>query len=162
MTHIKADAVTYPLVERRSGIDRRRDNGSLSGKYLWKGQRGTPRRKADRKKDYRVDRYDSKIVLAVFSILLLSFLDAALTLYLIHRGAAELNPVMNFFLQMGPMPFFVVKYLLTCLPLLLILSTRNAFLFNTRLRSYHLILFFVVPFAVVVFWEIYLIVWVLP
>lgn len=71
------------------------------------------------------------LLLTVFSIL-----DAVFTLTLLSRGGTELNPVMNFFLQMGTAPFMIAKMLLTTAPAIVLIASSNLMLFNTiRARS---------------------------
>ncbi len=41
--------------------------------------------------------------------LLLSVLDCATTLYLLHRGATEINPLMGWALERGELVFWIVK-----------------------------------------------------
>ncbi|MFP4033532.1 MAG: DUF5658 family protein, partial [Desulfococcaceae bacterium] len=57
--------------------------------------------------------YPPKLLARILFVLLLSFLDAFFTLYLLHMGAVETNPVMAFFLQFGPAVFMVAKYGIT-------------------------------------------------
>ncbi len=85
-----------------------------------------------------------------------------LTLYLISHGAAEINPVMNYFLQHGPVVFFLAKYALTASAALLLLVNKNLFIFRTRFQAKHLYTVFLILFILVIFWEIYLIWFVLP
>ena len=40
-------------------------------------------------------------------------MDATFTLRLVGMGAQELNPVMDFFLKHGAVPFLLAKYLIT-------------------------------------------------
>ena len=83
------------------------------------GQRKTIRRQDDRYKIYYLDRYSSTLFACIVSILLLSVIDALLTLYLIDHGAVELNPLMAYYLNSDPLVFMSIKYLLTSFLLLL-------------------------------------------
>jgi hypothetical protein len=78
------------------------------------------------------------------------------TLDLISQGAKELNPIMDYYLGHGPLVFFSVKYLLTCASVILILFHKHLYIFGGKVQAK--ILFFVVmiPFALIVQWEIYL------
>jgi len=142
--------------ERRSGRDRRKGLRSIFSRYRLAGQRAHPRRKADRQKAYFLDRHSYRTFLVILAIFLLSIIDAVLTLHLISRGAAEINPVMAYFLKRGPSVFFIAKYLLTTFSMIVILNYGNNFLFRTRLRVKILFLAALVPFILVVLWEIYL------
>ena len=49
----------------------------------------------------------------VILILLLTICDATFTLHIIANGGLEVNPIMNYFLEMGVWQFLVAKFLLT-------------------------------------------------
>ena len=70
-------------------------------------------RREDRRRIHLFDVYNPKIFYAVTIILLLSVIDAFLTLWLLGEGATELNPVMAYFLLFGPVIFMIAKYALT-------------------------------------------------
>lgn len=146
----------YTGPERRSGRDRRNGRRPILSKHRLAGQRALPRRKADRQGAYFLDRHSYRTFLIILAIFLLSITDAALTLHLLSRGAAEINPVMAYFLSHGPIVFFIAKYLLTTFSMVVILVYGNNFLFRTRLRVKLLFLAALVPFSLVVLWEIYL------
>ena len=121
------------------------------------GRRADSRRVEDRNKFFKVDRYSGMLLSLVLLIVLLSVSDAGFTLYLISRGASELNPVMAFFLERGPLVFFVAKYVLTCGSLLIVVVYKNAFIFNTRIRVAFLLGLFLALFALVIQWELILV-----
>ena len=143
--------------ERRCGSDRREGEISVLSKYRYTGKRKAVRRKEDRQGSYKVDRHSPKILVIILLIITFSILDAILTLYLIGKGATEINPIMHYFLEHGPLVFFLVKYFLTCASILIILVNANMILFKTRFRTKILLVLFVIPFAIVVHWEIFLI-----
>jgi hypothetical protein len=47
------------------------------------------------------------------------------TLYHVGRGAHEMNPGMNYLLQLGESEFFFIKYSLTCLGALFLCIHKN-------------------------------------
>jgi hypothetical protein len=145
--------------QRRSGLDRRKEMIPTFGnwKYWLTGRRAYPRREEDRQKPYGTDRYDGKTFAAILTIIILSTLDAILTIYLISRGATEVNPIMDYFLAYGPLKFFGVKYFLTCASIILLLVNKNVYLFKHRIRTEIVFTTVVVLFALVVLWETYLI-----
>ena len=152
------DRNTYlPPFERRSGLDRRKGKLPLFSRYWLTGRRAEPRRAADRRKLYLEDRYSSRTVTVTLLIVVLSVLDAIFTLNLVDRGAVELNPVMAYYLQKGPMVFFAVKYLLTCSAVMLVFFHKNAYVFNSNWQVKMLFPLLTVPFVLVVQWELYLI-----
>ncbi len=155
-THTPLIERPYTGPERRSGIDRRRVRQPLFSRHRLAGKRSRPRRRADREKAYFLDRYSYRTFLVVMAIVLLSILDAALTLYLMRHGASEVNPVMAYFLSYGPTVFFIAKYALTTFSIVVILVYGNSFLFGTRLRVKLLFIGALLPFMLVVLWEIFL------
>ena len=116
------------------------------------------RRRIDQTKDNRIESYGTKTFAAIMLLILLSIVDGYLTLDLVNQGAVELNPVMAFYLARGPLTFFWVKYLLTCAAAILFLSIKNVPLFGTRVQGKVIFTFFLVAFAVVVQYEIFLLV----
>ena len=102
------------------------------------------------------------IAAVILLIVMLSIIDAILTLHLVDRGATELNPVMNYYLGHGPLAFFWVKYMLTSAALIIVLTNKTAYLFNTRFQVKILFVVFLVPFVLVIQWEIYLLYSVYP
>ena len=143
--------------EKRSGVDRRKDNKSRL-KYLFRnGRRESFRRDEDRQKTFFFDRYNHKFFLAITVILLLSILDALLTLIVIDRGATELNPVMAHFLEYGTLPFVIAKYILTSVGVLILLIFKNVFLTRIKIYTHSLFPCLILVFMAVIAWEIFLI-----
>lgn len=147
--------------ERRSGFDRRKGRTSILSRHWLTGRRETARRQADRQKPYGIDRHSSKTLVAILSIITLSILDAAFTLFLISHGASEMNPVMAYFLDHGPLAFFGAKYLLTCFCVMFIFLNANSYLFGTKVRGNMLLALLAIPFALAVKWQLYMIFFIL-
>ena len=142
--------------DRRSGFDRRCGQIGVFSKYWLTGRRAVIRRAEDKQRHYRIDRYSAKTLAAILLIVMLSVIDAILTLDLISRGAGELNPVMNYYLNHGPLAFFGVKYFLTWAAVTIILLNKNIYLFNTKIQAKILFIVFLVPLVLVIQWEVYL------
>jgi len=151
-----------PSVERRSGYDRRHRQLGILSKYWLTGRRAGGRRDEDKQRAHRIDRHSSKTLAVILLIVILSVIDAILTLHLVDRGATELNPVMNYYLGHGPLAFFWVKYMLTSAALIIILTNKTAYLFNTKFQVKILFIVFLVPFVLVIQWELYLLYSVSP
>jgi hypothetical protein len=98
---------------------------------------------------------------AIPLVLALSLLDAAFTLFLLGRGAFELNPLMACLIERDPLLFLAVKLFLTGGSLLVILIYEEAPLFRTSLRVKALFSLLPIPFLLVIKWELYLIFFVL-
>jgi hypothetical protein len=105
---------------------------------------------------HTIQHHGPKTFAAVLVIVMLSIADAFLTLDLVHRGASELNPIMAFYLDQGPLMFFTVKYLLTSAAVLMILNIKDRTFLGTRFRGRSLLVFFIVVLGFVVQWELFL------
>ena len=143
--------------ERRSGIDRRGARRLTFRSLLFGGRREFIRRRADRQRIACVDRYQSSLFGIIVLILLLSVTDAILTILLISHGAVEINPIMAFYLELGPYPFLFVKYALTSVGLLILLVFRSRFLESMRMQTGTFLYVVLAAFLGVVSWEIFLI-----
>jgi hypothetical protein len=142
--------------KRRIGDDRRQEKTPLFSKYSLKGRRIALRREDDRLRLFVPDRHSSKTFAIILVIVMLSMLDAILTLELISRGASEINPIMAYYLNFGPLTFFWTKYLLTFASILLILFHQEAYLFRSKVQAKVLYFFLMIPFILVVYWELHL------
>ena len=143
-------------IDRRRSKDRRTGSIPIFSKYWLTGRRGFFRREEDRKLYRKVDRHNPKTLAIILIILMLSIMDAIFTLELIHEGAAEINPIMAYYLNFGPMVFFGAKYVLTCASTLLIFLNQHAYILNNRVPMKIFYLFLLIPYVLVVQWEIYL------
>ena len=146
---------------RLNWTDRRHEGVVFGLRYLFCARRKEVRRFADHRESFFLDHNSLKVFSIIIAVILLSVTDALLTLYLIHNGATEINPIMVYFLKYGPLPFFVAKYLLTTASVVLLLIYQNAHIFRTKIRAKFLFVFFFIFFASVVLWELYLIFFVL-
>jgi Domain of unknown function (DUF5658) len=102
------------------------------------------------------EKHGPRLVAAILVVVMLSVLDAFLTIELIHRGAKEANPVMAYYLSLGPLVFFLVKYFLTAASILLVLIYKNVRLFGTRFQVKMILPILIIPMALTVQWEIFL------
>jgi hypothetical protein len=102
------------------------------------------------------EKHGPRLVAAILVLVMLSVLDAFLTIELIHRGAKEVNPVMAYYLSLGPLVFFSVKYFLTAASILLVLIYKNVRLFGTRFQVKMLLPILIIPLALTVQWELFL------
>lgn len=108
-------------------MDRRKGPTPIISRYtFYGGRRKSVRREVEKKTFIYVDLYSTRLLIAVMSLLLLSCLDAYLTLELIGRGhVVEANPIMAFFLDYGPTPFTVVKFVITAVCLIILCLFKN-------------------------------------
>ena len=148
------------FLERRSGGDRRKAARPSIRSLFRGGNREQIRRREDQNIIFWADRYSQTLFGAIVLILFLSVMDALLTLFLIGHNAEEINPVMAYYLSVGPYTFFAVKYFLTSVAVLILLLCQNIFLRTIRIYTHSLFYFIVAAFMAVVAWEIYLIIYV--
>ena len=87
---------------QRAGVDRRRKTIPSLRYLVAGGRRSGVRRAGDKQRIIVLDRYSPRILAAIVGTLCLSLLDAVLTLSLIDHGAAEVNPLMDYFLNKAP------------------------------------------------------------
>jgi hypothetical protein len=145
-------------VERRSGGDRRAKRFGDFRWFLKTGRRRQVRRQSDRTKLCPLDYYSPKLFYMLVAVLLLSIVDALLTLWLIDNGAVEANPVMAYYLNLGPGTFMAAKYFITAAAVLLVVMLNYVFIRLFRFRVGQLLNVFAGCFVMVVVWELILIV----
>jgi len=143
--------------ESRSGIDRRKQSGIDFRSLMGFGNRRKIRRQDDSFRIFFVDQFSPKLFLPIVVILFFSVLDALLTLFLIGHGAYETNPVMAYYLNLGPYIFFAVKYTLTSLGVVVLLTFRNLIFQTIKVSASALLYLIAAAFIAVVGWEAYLI-----
>lgn len=100
--------------------------------------------------------YSPRLFAAILSIILLSVTDAYFTLDLVGRGAKELNPIMAYYLEKSPLVFFAVKYLITCAAILITMSVKADTRFAGGLQRRFLFAFYIIALALVVQWQVFL------
>ena len=121
------------------------------------GNRRVIRRQEDKSIIFLVDLFSLKLFLPIVATLFFSVMDALLTLFLIGHGAYETNPIMAYYLNIGPYYFFAVKYILTSLGIIVILIFRNVTLNLFKIGASTLLYLIAGIFIAVIAWEIYLI-----
>jgi len=94
----------------------------------WSGLATPSRRSRGRRESDRegyVDRYTKRDVILLLTIFLLNVGDALMTLLWLERGGREANPIMEFFLDIGPWAFLVQKCLVVGLWLVILVVHKN-------------------------------------
>jgi Domain of unknown function (DUF5658) len=158
MSRVKQKNQHEKIKDRRSGFDRRfKQSPSLKELFIHR-RRDHLRREDDRHKVVLFDRYSGSDMRIVIAILLLSIIDAFLTIFLLSHGAVELNPIMAYFLNINALSFILVKYGLTALSVITIVILHYTVIRYFRLPTRYLLDCFAGIFALVVAWEIFLIV----
>lgn len=110
-------AIEQPVdfeVPRRQPNERREFSVRTIYNSLTKPRRRDTRREQDAVNPI-LDFYGWTEMLSAMALVLFSITDATFTLLLILKGGEELNPVMDYFLQMGVFEFVAIKLLMTSL-----------------------------------------------
>jgi hypothetical protein len=153
---LQADTREWLDQERRRGTDRRNNKKAQFKYFLVNGRREQARREEDKGRAYFFDRYNQRIFAAITAILMLSIFDAFLTLVLIEKGSSELNPVMAYFLEHGPLPFIIAKYILTSFGVIALLFCKNVFLNPVNMYTRSLFSYVIFTFSAVILWQLFL------
>ncbi len=152
----KLDLDEYPFKERRSGKDRRARPTSPFSRESFLGTRKSSRRKEDQNKHYFVDLYSPSFMVLLTFTMILSITDAFLTMKLVHQNCEELNPVMDYFLKLGPVPFTLAKCALTTFGLTTLLVLKNYYLWG-KFKTVGLLVALPVLYLFLIFYEIALV-----
>ena len=142
---------------KRSRPDRRVRRTSPFSLASLRGSRKIIRREEDRGVHYYVDLYGYAEGLLLIFILFLSLADAFLTLELIRGGMSEFNAVMDYFLQLGPLPFVLIKYLLTASGLVCLLIHKNYPIFRGRFSVKAILVGVAAMYCVLIAYELLLV-----
>lgn len=151
-----ARVAAYTGVERRSGKDRRLKRFSVWNTISGRGKRKTRRRAVDRQKITIFDHYHTSLFIGIIIVLGLSLADGLLTLILVSRGARELNPIMDYYLQNGPHTFLLVKYGLTASSIFIVIMLDEVLASRYRFGSKTILSLFTSAFGSVLIWQWYL------
>lgn len=152
------DKPRYRLnLDRRTGLDRRDLKKGAGVKHMMFGKRQQLRRRIDRDRIFYPDRYSKTIFRLIVLILVFSVVDAFLTLLLIDHGAIELNPLMAFYLKIGPVPFVAVKYALTSMSIFVLLVYSRYSIKSLKIYTRSMFSVISVAFAGVIAWQLYLV-----
>ena len=143
-------------LDRRSGKDRRRHKiPEIKSLFIHK-RRKTIRRQDDKENIFYFDQYSSILFGAIVVFLLLNIIDGWLTLFLLDHGATEINPIMAYFLNFGPLTFMSVKYFLACYSVIILVIFNNVFLKKIKIYTRSLFSYTIGVFMLIVAWELFL------
>jgi hypothetical protein len=97
----------------------------MLSRYTFSGGRRRGGRRDGESQGIYVDRYGWQISLLVLAILLLNVLDAYFTLVFIQMGGKEANPIAQACLDLGDIPFILVKSALIGMCLLVLIMHKT-------------------------------------
>ena len=106
--------------DRRILKDRRRHPTHGLSRFALRGRRGNFRRKDDQGTGRYVDRYGPGLLFLLVLILGLNVLDAFLTMLILEDGGSEINPVVCSAIQLYGDRFWVWKFVMVSVPLILL------------------------------------------
>jgi Domain of unknown function (DUF5658) len=113
--------------DRRELTERR----TLTLRTIFRGSVRARRRSGRRRDDaYHIDWHEPDLLFLSVTMVLLSVIDAFLTLTLLRHGAQEANPVLAYVLTYYPELFASLKMLLTGLGVLVLVAMARARLFR--------------------------------
>ncbi len=116
---------------RQKQTDRRVSNRRFTLRNLGVGGRRKEGRRATDQVNCYVDLYEPHLFFLSLAVVCMSCVDAFMTLNLIQKGKAiEWNPFMAVLIQHNIHSFIVVKYVLTALPILILLAHKGFTLFG--------------------------------
>ncbi|MDH5377409.1 MAG: DUF5658 family protein [Gammaproteobacteria bacterium] len=170
MLEVKNSAKLNPEVEieskqesdaegkRYSGEEDRRKAHIRAGLHslTGKGRRKSIRRDGDTLNGLVVDHHEPKLFFITVAILLLCIADAFFTLTILNMGGEEVNPVMKALLDTDVLLFFVIKFFLTAVFLVVTIVYKHFKILNL-VSGYHLIVGIFSVYITLIFYELYLI-----
>jgi hypothetical protein len=89
-------------------------------KFTVRGRRRSFRRKEDQKRGGYIDRYGAGLLLLIVLIVGFNVMDAWLTMTILENGGWEANPVVSSVIQLYGDRFWIWKFAIVSLPLILL------------------------------------------
>lgn len=152
MIHSSPQPLDY-VTSKRTLADRR----NFTAKTIFRGFIKPRRKQARRTSDVHalIDYYGWGPMIASIMLIVLSACDAAFTLIIINNGGEELNPIMDYFLQLGTPIFVYVKMLVPLCCIFFFVACWNYKFFSIfRMRLF--LLFSVAMYIVLIAYELVL------
>lgn len=146
---------------KRSGTDRRKQDGINFRLLVGDGNRRAIRRQEDQGRIFFVDQYSPILFVTIAAILFLCVIDALLTLFLLNHGANEINPIMAYLMNIGPYVFFIPKYAMTVFASFGLLLFRKVVIQRFNVSTHSLLYLLAWIYVAVVAWELYLVYYVI-
>lgn len=140
--------------ERRNRREERRVNKRKAAvQAVYRRRRQTVRRNSDSVTDIYVDTHEPRLWYMSMTLMLLCVLDAFFTTILLQHGSEELNPLLDYLLQIDQSLFLATKFLITGLCISFLVLHKHHRLLNT-ISCYHLLVASVVIYALLVCYEL--------
>lgn len=113
--------------ELRDQKERRRVKTFPPLKHLIFGRRKTVRRASDSKGQFYTDDCRPLLATLIIFIIIMSIIDYGFTLIHLDRDAVELNPLLAMAIEVSDGYFFLLKYLITSLGLIILYLYKDFF-----------------------------------
>jgi len=120
---------------------------------LFRRRRAVVRRDKDATKAQYFDIHEPWVKLTMLAVLGMSCMDSIFTLRLLQLGSSELNPVMNYFIQLDSGLFFAVKLFLTAFCVVFIVMHKKFTLFKI-ISGYHMLIATLVMYVSLISYEL--------
>jgi len=112
------------LVPRR-GADRRRRPTPAVSRFTFVGGRRRGGRRAGETENTFVDVHGGGLFVALMAALMLNLADAGFTMHFLARGGTEANPIVDQVIQLGVLPFVLLKTVGVGACLLVLCAAKN-------------------------------------
>ncbi|WP_455376684.1 DUF5658 family protein [Kaarinaea lacus] len=140
--------------ERRGQrLERRVNKRKAAVQTVYRKRRKSVRRANDSLSNMYVDTHEPQIWYLSTGLMLLCVFDAFFTTILIRHGSEELNPILNYLLQIDLTLFLAAKFFLTGLSITFLVMHKHHRLLNT-VSCYHLLIASVVIYMLLIFYEL--------
>ena len=138
---------------RNQRSERRVSNHKTAVQAIYRRRRKNVRRVSDSISGVYVDTHERHLWYISTGLMLLCVLDAFFTTILITYGSEELNPLLDYLLQIDMSLFLAAKFLVTGLCISFLVLHKHHRLWNT-VSCYHLLIASVVVYALLVCYEL--------
>jgi len=145
---------SYYSPERRKQRTERRVNQRKAAVYaVYRRRRQSTRRNTDTLHGIYVDTHERGLWYISTGLMLLCVLDALFTTILIYHGSEELNPILNYLLQIDLSLFLAVKFLLTGACISFLVLHKHHRLLNL-VSCYHLLIVCFALYSILICYEL--------
>jgi hypothetical protein len=107
-------------LDRRILEDRRKQPTPALSRFAVRGRRSGFRRKEEQKRGGYIDRYGSGLLFLIVLIVGFNVMDAWLTMIILENGGWETNPVVSSVIQLYGDRFWIWKFAMVSVPLILL------------------------------------------
>jgi len=146
------EQLVHGLVEcKRHQADRRQTNLRSMFYALFMSRRRSVRRQNEAV-CYYADQYGPYVFAAAMLLILFCILDAFFTLQLLQYGSTELNPILAWALSKHVLFFFVLKYSLTAVCVIVSVQHKHFRVFG--LKGYHFLASCILGYAVLIHYQL--------